>query len=49
MAKALGVHGIGVPSRLTTREQLLEAGAEDLSGSVTEWVSRALLEPATEA
>jgi phosphoglycolate phosphatase len=46
MARALGVHGIGVPSQLTTREQLLEAGAEDLSGSVTEWVSRALLEPA---
>ena len=44
MARALGVHGIGVPSRLTTGEQLLEAGAEGLAGSVAEWVSRALLE-----
>jgi phosphoglycolate phosphatase len=49
MAVALGVHGIGVPSRLTTREQLVEAGAEDVAGSVMEWASRALLEPATGA
>jgi phosphoglycolate phosphatase len=44
MARAIGVHGIGVPSRLSDREQLLEAGAEDVVGSVAEWVSRALLE-----
>jgi phosphoglycolate phosphatase len=49
MARALAVRGIGVPSSLTTREQLLDAGAEGIAGSVTEWVSRGLLEPAREA
>jgi phosphoglycolate phosphatase len=44
MARAVGVHGIGVPSRLSDREQLRDAGAEDIVGSVAEWVSRALLE-----
>ena len=44
MARAIGAHGIGVPSRLSDRRQLLEAGAEDVVGSVAEWVSRALLE-----
>lgn len=43
MARTLGVHGIGVPSRLGSREELLAAGAEDIVGSVAEWVSRALL------
>lgn len=43
MARALGVHGIGVPSRLSSPEELRAAGAEDVMGSVAEWVSRALL------
>jgi phosphoglycolate phosphatase len=46
MARALGVQGIGVPSRLTTRQQLLDAGAQDVAASVAEWVSRALLQHA---
>jgi phosphoglycolate phosphatase len=48
MARAVGVHGIGVPSRLSSREQLEAAGAEDIVGSVAEWAARALLETAAE-
>jgi phosphoglycolate phosphatase len=44
MACALGVHGVGVPSRLSSAEQLRDAGAEDIVDSVAEWVARALLD-----
>ena len=45
MARAIGVHAIGVPSRLSALADLFEAGAEDIVRSVAEWVSQALLEP----
>ena len=49
MAQAVGVHGIGVPSGVSDAAALLEAGAETTARSVSEWVSRLLLEPAAAA
>lgn len=46
MARAIGVHGIGIPSHLSAPAELVEAGAEDVTGSVAEWVAGALFEPA---
>ena len=44
MARAVGVHGIGIPSRLSDRDGLIAAGAGDIAGSVAEWASRVLVE-----
>jgi len=44
MARSVGAHGIGIPSRLSERDELVEAGAEATAGSVAEWSSRLFLD-----
>jgi phosphoglycolate phosphatase len=42
MARSVGAHGIGIPSRLSDRAGLIEAGAEDIAASVAEWAEHVL-------
>ncbi len=38
MAVAAGARGIGIRTDLATAEELLEAGADEVAGSVAAWV-----------
>jgi len=42
MARAVGTRAVGIVSTLGTREDLLAAGADEVSTSVSGWVGRLL-------